>query len=177
MVRIPRLFWELRQQVSSLQERRRRQGEKPLAETALPAALGCAAEPLQEALRLAWVTRMRSLDAPLGQGRTDGEVGGTLLEQLADPASLQPQEGTRADGEEGKAGEPRAELRWLRRALAELDPVDRRLLEGRLQVGCTWVELGAELGMPPRQAQRRCTAIQDRLKQAAAAWRASAQAA
>jgi RNA polymerase sigma-B factor len=177
MVRIPRQLWELRQQASSLQERRRRLGEEPLDETALPAALGCAAEPLQEALRLARVMGIRSLDAPQGQGRAEGEAGGTLLEQLADPASLQPQEGTRADGEEGQAGEPRAELRWLRRALAELDPVDRRLLEGRLQVGCTWVELGAELGMPPRQAQRRCTAIQDRLKQAAAAWRASGQAA
>jgi RNA polymerase sigma-B factor len=176
MVRIPRQLWELRQQASSLQERRRRLGEEPLDETALPAALGCAAEPLQEALRLAKAMGIRSLDAPLGQGRAEGEAGGTLLEQLADPASLQPQE-AQPDGEEGQAGEPDAELRWLRQVLAELDPVDRKLLEGRLEVGCTWVELGAELGMAPRQAQRRCTATQDRLKQAAAAWRAAAQAA
>jgi len=177
MVRIPRQLWELRQQASSLQERRRRVGQEPLDETALPAALGCAAEPLQEALSLARVTGMRSLDAPLGQGRSEGEGGGTLLEQVADPASLQPQEATCPDGEEGEAGEPREELRWLRRALAELDPVDRKLLEGRLQVCCTWVELGAALGMAPRQAQRRCIAAQDRLKQAAAAWRAAGKAA
>ena len=177
MVRIPRQLWELRQQASSLQEHRRRLGEQPLEETALPAALGCAPEPLQEALRLARVTGMRSLDAPLGQGRADGEAGSTLLEQLADPASLQPREGTQPDEEESQANETRPELRWLRRALAELDPVDRKLLEGRLEVGCTWVELGAELGMAPRQAQRRCTATQDRLKQAAAAWRAAGEAA
>ncbi len=177
MVRIPRQLWELRQQVSNLQERRRRQGQAPLDETALTAALGCAAEPLQEALRLARVTGMRSLDAPLGKGRTDGDGGCTLLEQLADPASLGAGGGPQSDEEADPSGEPRAERLWLRRALAQLDPIDRTLLVGRLEVGCTWVELGAEVGLPPRQAQRRCAAAQHRLKQAAEAWRTARNAA
>jgi len=173
MVRIPRQLWDLRQQASTLQERRRRQGQAPLDEPALTAALGCAAAPLQEALRLSGVGRVRSLDAPLGQGRTDGKCGITLLEQLADPASLGPEADLGADGEGGQGVEPSPERLWLRQALAQLDPIDRRLLLGRLEVGCTWVELGAELGMPARQAQRRCTATQHRLMQAAGAWRAA----
>jgi hypothetical protein len=176
MMRIPRQLWELRQQVSSLQERRRRQGQEPLGEAALPAALGCAPEPLQEALSLARVTGMRSLDAPLAEGGAEHDGGSTLLEQLADPTSLRHGAGVRSEEDAGHAGEPSAQLRWLRRALAELDPIDRKLLEGRLQVGCTWVELGAELGMLPRQAQRRCIATQDRLKRAALAWQAAAGA-
>jgi RNA polymerase sigma-B factor len=173
MVRIPRQLWDLRQQASTLQERRRRQGQAPLDEPALTSALGCAAGPLQEALRLSGVGRVRSLDAPLGQGHADGECGITLLEQLADPASLGPEAGLGSDGEGGSGVEPSAERLWLRQALAQLDPIDRRLLVGRLEVGCTWVELGADLGMPARQAQRRCTATQHRLRLAADAWRAA----
>lgn len=108
-------------------------------------------------------------------GRIDGDAGSTLLEQLADPASLGPEAGLGSDGEEcpGVEPEPSAERLWLRQALAQLDPIDRMLLVGRLEVGCTWVELGAELGMPARQAQRRCTATQHRLRLAAEAWRAA----
>lgn len=173
MVRIPRQLWDLRQQVAHLQERRRRQGQVPLAEPDLVATLGCAAGPLQDALGLSRVVGVRSLDAPLGQGRGEGESGTTLLEQLADPASLSPEAGMGSESDSDGSRQARAELRWLRQALARLDPIERRLLVGRLEEGCTWVELGAELAMPARQAQRRCNAVQHRLMLAAEAWRAA----
>ncbi len=38
------------------------------------------------------------------------------------------------------------------------------LLEGRYQLGATWVELGERLGMHPRLAQRRGEALLARLR-------------
>lgn len=171
LMRVPRSLWELRQRQAKLQHQRCRQGLPPLGEAALAQALGCRRQLLQEARELAAVTAMRSLDAPRGGGE-DGEHQGTLLEQLAAPASLERAEG--AEAQEAVATpsqQAAAELQWLRTALGQLDPLSRELLEGRILHGCTWVELGSRLGLHPRQAQRRCLAAQAALQQAGARWR------
>jgi RNA polymerase sigma-B factor len=165
LLRIPRSLWELRQQEAVLQEQRRHRGLVPLADGSLADALGCGADQLRESRGLRNVTGMRSLDAPLA--RTDGEEPGSLIDQLADPASL-----AAADQEESPGAAPEsAELAWLRQQLRVMDPSQRQLLEGRLRLGCTWVELGRQLGIPPRQAQRRCDATLREVKQAADLWR------
>jgi RNA polymerase sigma-B factor len=170
LLRIPRQLWELRQRVSHLQERRRREGLAPLGEQGLAQALNCGLEPLRETRELRTVTHLHSLDAPLGQGQAEGLEPCRLLDGLADPATLQapdPEDVT----EPAERGDP--ELRWLRQRLGSLDPVKRELIEGRLMVGCTWVELGHRLGMAPRQAQRRCTAALAQLSREAEQWRAT----
>ena len=68
------------------------------------------------------------------------------------------------------------QLAWLRAQLATLDPPLRDLLVGRLQLGCTWVELGQQLGWHPRMAQRRFDAALAGLRDAAQQW-ADAQSA
>jgi RNA polymerase sigma-B factor len=150
--------------VLALQEQRRRQGLEPLAATALASRLGCDPRRIEEAVGLNANRAVRSLDAPLGGGGADGECPGSLLDLLAAP--------------DGPPAEPApetdalaAERAWLREQFEALDPQQRELLVGRLQVGCTWVELGRKLGLPARQAQRRCDAALDRLRRAALAWR------
>ena len=169
MVRIPRQLWDLRQQAAGLQERRRGLGLEPLGEAALAGALGCARELLQEAFAMEAAGAVRSLDGKPAGG-SDGE-GLSLLDRLAAPAG----NGNGAppgEEESQRSGEASAELVWLRGVLEHLEPLERELLDGRLRVGCTWVELGAQLGLAPRQAQRRCTAVLERLRRAAAVWRA-----
>jgi RNA polymerase sigma-B factor len=61
-------------------------------------------------------------------------------------------------------------LAWLRSQLAALDPAIRELLVGRLQLGCTWVELGQQLGWHPRMAQRRFDAALAGLRDGAQQW-------
>jgi RNA polymerase sigma-B factor len=168
LMRVPRSLWELRQRQAKLQQQRCRQGLPPLGEAALAQALGCAPQLLREVRELAAVTAVRSLDAPRSGGE-DGESPGSLLEQLAAPASPGSDAGP-GDGET-VSEETAAELRWLRGALAQLDPLIRELLEGRILHGCTWVELGNRLGLHPRQAQRRCLAAQAALQRAGASWR------
>ncbi len=169
MVRPPRPLWDLHQQVLSLQEARRRKGLEPLPPAALADRLACDPARLEEALQLRSAGRVRSLDAPLGQGGGDTDAAGCLLDLLASPT------GFGGDEELVVAGEARrAERQWLRQQLAELDPRERELLVGRIDVGCTWVELGRQLGMPARQAQRRCDAVLDRLRRSALAWRQQA---
>jgi RNA polymerase sigma-B factor len=164
MVRIPRPLWDLHQQVLGLQEERRRQGLDPLEPPALAVRLGCDPQRLEEALHLEGARCVRSLDAPVGSGGSDQENAGSLLDRLASPggsvAEERPDPDIRA-----------AERRWLRQQFEALDPRQRELLVGRIQVGCTWVELGRKLGMPARQAQRRCDAALDRLRRAAVVWR------
>lgn len=169
MVRPPRPLWDLHQQVLSLQEARRREGLEPLPSAALADRLACDPTRLEEALGVRSAARVRSLDAPLGQGDGDGDAAGCLLDLLASPAS------PAGDEEMASASEARnAERQWLLQQLAELDPLERELLVGRIDVGCTWVELGRKLGIPARQAQRRCDAARDRLRRAALAWRQQA---
>jgi RNA polymerase sigma-B factor len=169
MVRPPRPLWDLHQQVLSLQEARRRKGLEPLPAAALADRLACDPARLEEALQVRTTGKVRSLDAPFGQGGADSEAAGCLLDLLASPAP------TDGNDELAVASEVRsAERQWLRQQLADLDPRERELLVGRIDVGCTWVELGRQLGMPARQAQRRCDAVLDRLRRAALAWRQQA---
>lgn len=170
MVRIPRPLWELRQQASRLQEERRGRGLPPLDRIRLAQRLGCAPERLLEIEELRAAAQPRSLDAPLERGPagSDAGEGGVLLDRLADPRSLV------VDHPE-PAGSDRsaAERAWFREQLAALDPMRRQLVEGRLHLGCTWVELGRQLGIHPRMAQRRCDATVHALRLATERWRAA----
>jgi RNA polymerase sigma-B factor len=178
LVRIPRSLWELRQQAFRLQEERRSLGQAPLGRRSLARVLRCSIAQVAELEGLGDAANPRSLDAPLGPGRGEGQglESSCLLEQLADPRSLEPGwEGD--DGElpghcDGGQGDG-AELIWLRGQLASLDPLRRELVEGRLNQGCTWVELGQRLGIHPRMAQRRCDAALAELRSAAAGWQVS----
>jgi RNA polymerase sigma-B factor len=169
MVRPPRPLWDLHQQVLSLQEARRRQGLDPLSAAALADRLACDPDRLEEALQVRSAGRVRSLDAPLGQGGGEADAAGCLLDLLASPAAPGGEEEPLSSSEARNA-----EQQWLRQQLADLDPRERELLLGRIAVGCTWVELGRQLGIPARQAQRRCDAALDRLRRAALAWREQA---
>jgi len=166
LVRPPRPLWDLHQQVQSLQEARRRQGLDPLPAEALATTLACDPQQLEEALQVRRASRVQSLDAPLGQGSKEAGAGSCLLDVLAAPSPDGSGEAHASDN-----GAQAAERTWLLQQLEALDPQQRELLVGRIQVGCTWVELGRQLGMPPRQAQRRCHALLDRLRSAAIAWR------
>jgi RNA polymerase sigma-B factor len=166
LVRIPRPLWELRQQAGRLQEERRRLGAPQLSGPALAQALGCGDGPLTEALQLGRLAEMRSLDAPRPAGRDDGNDGGPLLDQVADPAS-------QADLEPPAPPAVTEEHLWIRRRLEALSPLERQLVLGHIDQNRTWVELGRELGLAPRQAQRRCLAVLTRLRQEADAWRQS----
>jgi hypothetical protein len=112
----------------------------------------------------------RSLDAPLERGSSlsDASEGAVLLDRLADPRSLveQPPESRGTDPRE-------AERAWFRQQMAALDPMLRQLVEGRERLGCTWVELGRQLGIHPRMAQRRCDATMHALRLAAERWQAT----
>jgi len=163
MMRIPRDLWELRQRLSTSLERRRSLGLQPQEDAELAADLACSQEQLREARALASLSAMRSLDAPLA---TSGdEPGACLIDQLAAP------EPPVAAAEAAADGAPSAELSWLRQQMQELDPNLRQLLDGRQRLGCTWVELGRQLGIPARQAQRRHDAALARLQKQADLWR------
>lgn len=129
LLRIPRQLWELRQRVSHLQERRRREGLGPLGDQGLATALDCGQDHLRETRELRAVAHLHSLDAPLGQGREDGLEPCSLLDQLADPKSV---EGGEQEGRTEPEDPADPELRWLRQRLRSLDPVLRELIEGRL---------------------------------------------
>jgi RNA polymerase sigma-B factor len=170
MVRIPRPLWELRQQSARLQEERRGRGLPALDRSALAVRLGCTPERLLEIEDLRAAARPRSLDAPLERGPAGSDVGeaGVLLDRLADPRSLV------GDLPEPDGVDPLAAERvWFRQQMAALDPMRRQLVEGRLRLGCTWVELGRQLGIHPRMAQRRCDATMHELRLAAERWQAS----
>ncbi|MEB3199593.1 MAG: sigma-70 family RNA polymerase sigma factor [Synechococcaceae cyanobacterium] len=158
LLRIPRPLWDLRQRAQTLQEQRRRQGLSPLRAAALAAALDCTAAQLEEALQLEWTTSVRSLDAPR-PGPEPGS-GGTLLDLVADPASLEP-----------PREEPLSpELGWLRARLLRLDPASRLLLERRVLQGLSWRELGRPCGMGPIQARRHVETALEQLRRAACEW-------
>lgn len=170
MVRIPRPLWELRQQSARLQEERRGRGLPALDRSALAVRLGCTPERLLEIENLRAAALPRSLDAPFERGPAGSDAGdaGVLLDRLADPRSLV------GDLPEPDGVDPLAAERvWFRQQMAALDPMRRQLLEGRLRLGCTWVELGRQLGIHPRMAQRRCDATLHELRLAAERWQAS----
>jgi RNA polymerase sigma-B factor len=165
LVRIPRTLWELRQRAASLQERLRAKGGRPTGGDELAQRLGCPPEQLEEAMALGRLRELPSLDAPLS---SPDQEGGPLclLDQLAAPTPAD------ANGE----GEPEpwggeVERHWLRLQLNELPAQLRALLLGRQLEGSTWVELGRELGIHPRMAQRRHDASLAQLQEAARRWR------
>jgi RNA polymerase sigma-B factor len=163
LLRIPRDLWELRQRLSSSLERRRSLGLPSQDDGELAAELACSQEQLREVRALASLSAVRSLDAPLGAA--GDEPGACLIDQLAAP------EPPAAEADAASDGAPSAELSWLRQQLQELDPDLQQLLDGRQRLGCTWVELGRQLGIPARQAQRRHDAALARLQQQADIWR------
>jgi RNA polymerase sigma-B factor len=169
LMRVPRQLWELRQKISRLQDERRRRGLPPLQDQSLASALGCEDDLVHQTRELRHLTAIHSLDAPRGRCGDDGTEATSLLEQVPDP-STGPigREDGRDAGTDPDPSNP--QWLWLRQRLQDLDPERRQLLEGRLVVGCTWVELGRLLGMPPRQAQRRCLAALDQLRREAQAW-------
>ena len=176
LMKIPRELWELRRQATVLQERSRQERGTPLAPGALVRSRGCGGLKLQEAMSLHQVTEMRSLDAPGRQGSGTDETP-SLLESLADPASLDRAGGApaiRADQSlpEPVEGPTSPQWRWLSQRLASLPSLEQALIRGHLTTDATWVELGRDLGLHPRQAQRRYSAGLSRLQQEASEWSA-----
>jgi RNA polymerase sigma-B factor len=183
LLRIPRPLWELRQRATSLEQQLRRERGGGPARAELAERLGCPPEQLAEALALQQLTDPRSLDAPLaGEGGEGSPL--CLLDLLAAPAAASPAEiGEEDDGDDGDGGdggdggddgddgdEESERCRWLRQQLDALPPELRELLTGRLLQGCSWVELGRNLGLSPRMAQRRHAAALARLQEAARDW-------
>lgn len=70
------------------------------------------------------------------------------------------------------SGWPRSpERSWLQQRLQELTEQERQLLEGHVCQGRSWAELGRDLDLHPRQAQRRTVALLSRLAEDAKRWR------
>ena len=166
LVRVPRRLWELRQRALALQEQRRQQGKTPLLAARLCQALDCRLDVLDEALALGPLGRARSLDEPIAPQEGNGAGGRSLLDALV----AAPQAGPEINDAAADDASPSPELAWLRSQLAALDPAIRELLVGRLQLGCTWVELGQQLGWHPRMAQRRFDAALAGLRDGAQQW-------
>lgn len=173
LLRIPRPLWELRQRATSLEQQLRRERGGGPARAELAERLGCPPEQLAEALALHQLTDPRSLDAPLaGEGGEGSPL--CLLDLLAAPAAASLEEIGEDDGDGGDdsdGGDEESErCRWLRLQLDALPQELRELLTGRLLQGCSWVELGRNLGLSPRMAQRRHAAALARLQEAARDW-------
>ncbi len=178
LMKIPRELWELRRQATLLQERCRQDRSTPLCLGALARSLGCEGPKLQEAMSLQHFTAMRSLDAPSRQAAGADEATTSLLEVLADPASLTPGDAAAASGADPaeRDGPISARRQWLRQQLAALPQLELALIVGHLTTDASWVDLGQELGLHPRQAQRRYQAGLSRLQQQASQWSAEAVA-
>ena len=170
LVRIPRQLWELRQRANQQQERWHRQGKNNFTKQRLAGALKCDPTQLNEALDLHNVTAMCSLDAPLTTARQQGSNMHCLLDQLADPRSLQQVVKPEKAEAPIQTSRERERLRWLRQQLKGLDSIQFQLVLNRSCSSCTWVELGRKLGIHPRQAQRRHDAALNILRKSAAAW-------
>lgn len=229
LMRIPRPLWELRRRATVLQDRRRRLGQAQLAPAQLAQALDCTACQVVEALQLAGVVEMRSLDAPSSADGGEEAKGRTLLEALADPSSLaeahpmaaadladdplaalisgeapplesaqaEPPGAPLSDGNKGfvpshaeamhstaaasrrervsqamgPTGWPHTpERSWLQHRLSGLNPQERQLLVGHVCLGRSWAELGRDLDLAPRQAQRRTVSLLRRLEAEARRW-------
>lgn len=66
------------------------------------------------------------------------------------------------------------EWSWLQQRMQRLTPLERQLIEGHVCLGRSWAELGRELQLHPRRAQRRTVALLSRLAAEAQRWRESA---
>jgi RNA polymerase sigma factor (sigma-70 family) len=147
-LRSSRQLRELHARGQALRQQRQHDRSRALDEAAMADALGCTVQRWREACDLHRALRLRSLDAPAACG--DGEAT-PLVELLAAP-------------ELGPSCEPEL-LQWLQRRLGGLDPVRRRLLEGRVLGGASWRALGEELGMKARVTQRRFEALREQLRE------------
>lgn len=212
LMRIPRPLWELRRRATVLQDRRRRLGQPQLAPAELAQALDCSTSQVVEALQVAAVVDMRSLDAPSGGEAGEEATSRTLLDLLPDPASLadaMPADESQtaeellealggADSSQGRANSAAAphpadglrelaaaprvpsgwpaspERSWLQQQLMALTPQEQALLLGHVCEGRSWADLGRELNLHPRQAQRRTMALLSRLQTEGQRWRDSA---
>ncbi|MFN9630141.1 MAG: sigma-70 family RNA polymerase sigma factor [Cyanobacteriota bacterium] len=162
-IRPPRRLWELRQRAKALQDQRHGAGLPPYDPRQLAAALQCSLGELEEARILRQFSTPLSLDALQGQGQ-DSDGKSTWLDQLADPRSLAANEPPPCDRRDQE------QKTWLRHQLQAMEPLQRDLLLGRVLLGCTWVELGRQLGLHPRMAERRCNAALRQLRGAAERW-------
>jgi RNA polymerase sigma-B factor len=162
-IRPPRPLWDLRQRAMGLLEQRRAAGLPALRRDALAGALECSLQELDAAQSLRQSATPLSLDALQSQGGEDDSLG-TWLDQLADPRSL-PREAPPFPNHQDLA-----QRAWLRRQLRAMDPLQRDLVRGRVLLSCTWVELGRELGIHPRMAERRCNAALRQLRTEAETW-------
>ena len=162
-IRPPRRLWDLRQRLKGLQEQRRAEGLPPRDRDVLTdARRGSLPEP-NAAQVLRQLAIPLSLDvAPCQGGEADG--AGSWLDQLADPLSLAQETAPPPDRQ------CRAQRVWLRRQLSAMEPLQRELVLGRVLLGCTWVELGRQLGLHPRMAERRCSAVLRQLRTDAERW-------
>lgn len=159
----PRRLRELHQRARRQQNHRRGQGLAPLCPAALAHELGCSPAQLEDAAAVQRALQVCSLDAPLSDG--DGSAAGCLLDQLA--ASTE--DGCAADRATTEA-EPahQLECRWLHGQLAQLNRLERRLLEGRWMEDLSWSELALELRLTSRQARSRGEALLAWLQEVAA---------
>jgi len=162
-IRPPRRLWELRQRAKALLDQRRAAGLPSPDRSGLAGLLHCSLEELEEAQVLRQVACPLSLDA-LQCRNGDGDGTSTWLDHLADPRSLPATPPPRGDHQR------RIQAAWLRHQLNAMAPLQRELVVGRVLVGCTWVELGRQLGLHPRMAERRCQAALRQLREAADAW-------
>jgi len=175
LMKIPRELWELRRQATVLQERSRLERTTNMGLEELALALGCNQQKLQEAMGLHRITQMASLDAPVRSGDGTAQPASSLLDDLADPASLvqldRAWESAADPAERQGDGEPICPKRlWMRQQLDALSDLEQALIRGHLDTGATWVELGLELALHPRQAQRRYQAVMNRLQQQVSQW-------
>lgn len=183
LMRIPRPLWELRRRATVLQDRRRRLGQPQLAPAQLAEALDCSTSQVVEALQVSAVVDMRSLDTPCSGEAGDEATGRTLLDLLPDPAT-QAETPPAADLREltrepcvptGWPASP--ELSWLQHRLQALSPLERELVIGHVCGGRSWADMGRDLGLHPRQAQRRTVALLSRLQAEGRRWRSDAESA
>jgi RNA polymerase sigma-B factor len=162
-IRPPRRLWELRQRAKNLLEQRRATGLPSPGRRGLAVLLNCSVAELDEAQLLQQAASPLSLDALLSR-QGGANSGTTWLDQLADPRSLETHPSPPCDHLR------RAQVAWLRHQLNAMAPLQRDLVVGRVLVGCTWVELGRQLGLHPRMAERRCHAALRQLREAADTW-------
>lgn len=66
------------------------------------------------------------------------------------------------------------ELSWLKERLRAMTALERQLVTGHVCEGRSWADLGRELGLHPRQAQRRTVALLSRLQAEGKRWRGDA---
>jgi len=143
---------ELHQQGQSLQQQRLHHGLAPLLDTQLAATLGCSLERWHEAVALNRALQMGSLDQPACR---EGGEATALVDLVVDP------QGVDAYGAVARADQGQL----LRQCLGQLQSDQRHLLVGRVLQNRSWRELGAQLGLSGKVAQRRCQELLAQLRE------------